>query len=845
MATLRSSAVGPAHFPDLWQAQAVTALRAGADVVVHAPTGAGKTHVFELFLPSVKGQAVFTVPTRALANDKLAEWRARGWDVGIATGDAAENLGARLIVATLETQKGRFLRGDGPRLLAVDEYQMLGDAQRGAAYELVIALAPPETQLLLLSGSVANPQAVVDWLRRRGRRAEVVATHTRPVPLDEADVHSLPAPRDEARMRSAWGRHVQRALLAGLGPVLLFAPRRQAAEDLARELAGALPPPVVPLSLSSAQAALAGEGLAKLLRRRVAWHHSGLPYAVRAGLVEPLAKAGQLRAVVATNGLAAGVNFSLRSVLVTDTRYTVRGGERQLQPEELLQMFGRAGRRGLDDAGTVLVAPGKPRLADARPRHLRRPPEVDWPAMIGVMHHAAGRGDDPLAAAVTLAGGLFSGVAVPLGIEGCLADPVARPCGLRVDAERARLVRSLAAEMLNSRGEWEPRADEKKVPLGELLALAGPSDLSVPWDLYDPWGACGTRGPWRPAIRDAAFWRMHAIGRGALCRLEGGAYGREVALATRLGDGAVRLAPSLRPVLRERWGAEHCPRGWRMSAEGLERHVWPLAPVLCGGGAAVPGLVERAGTIFARCDFSATVFPARRDRHGAALFAPPERRDFPRVCQGCERRPVCEASDPTLTPVLAWRQLGLIEPNGTPTRRGVIFSFFFRGEGLAIAAALEDEVYPIADLVFDLANLRAGHRFAEEGEHAGGARLGWRCLQAYERADHPPYLEMGLPPEYGEGASEWVRARHSGRTLRPEGSELLRAGDIERAETEWRSILRQTVHAPDHPWERWRELQAAARAILGATPAAPPARFPPLLPEQTRPVEIGFGRRIQ
>src|SRR5690349_14188012 len=81
--------------PDLWQREAVQHLRAGRDVVVHAPTGAGKTYVFELFAPELRGQAVFTVPTRALANDKLAEWRARGWDVGISTGDLAVDLDSK------------------------------------------------------------------------------------------------------------------------------------------------------------------------------------------------------------------------------------------------------------------------------------------------------------------------------------------------------------------------------------------------------------------------------------------------------------------------------------------------------------------------------------------------------------------------------------------------------------------------------------------------------------------------------------------------------------------------------------------------------------------------------
>jgi replicative superfamily II helicase len=63
--------------PDLWQQEAVRALQQGKDVVVQAPTGSGKTYIFELLYPTLKTQAVFTVPTRALANDKLSEWRAR------------------------------------------------------------------------------------------------------------------------------------------------------------------------------------------------------------------------------------------------------------------------------------------------------------------------------------------------------------------------------------------------------------------------------------------------------------------------------------------------------------------------------------------------------------------------------------------------------------------------------------------------------------------------------------------------------------------------------------------------------------------------------------------------
>src|SRR6266850_6995850 len=280
--------------PDLWQQLAVVALREGKDVVVQAPTGAGKTLIFELWSNQGKnrGQAIYTVPTRALANDKLAEWRARGWNVGIATGDLADNLGAPVLVATLETQKNRLIQGDGPALLVVDEYQMIRDLDRGLNYELALALAPPPTQLLLLSGSVANPQDVVKWLARLGRQAVLVRHDHRPVPLEEVHANNLNyhVPSD---ISGYWPRLTAKALAEDLGPVLIFAPRRQAAEAMAADLARQLPNPN-PLQLSSEQKLVAGDYMTKLLKSRITYHHSGLSYGARAGVIEPLAKAGQL-----------------------------------------------------------------------------------------------------------------------------------------------------------------------------------------------------------------------------------------------------------------------------------------------------------------------------------------------------------------------------------------------------------------------------------------------------------------------------------------------------------------------------------------------------------------------
>jgi superfamily II DNA/RNA helicase len=809
--------------PDLWQQEAVRALQAGQDLVVHAPTGAGKTYIFELLYPSLKGQGVFTVPTRALANDKLAEWRARGWDVGIATGDLALNLDAKVIVATLETQRARFLRREGPRLLVVDEYQLIADPVRGVHYELALALAPPATQLLLLSGSVNNPQDVVEWLRRNRRDALLVRHDQRPVPQHEVDLRNLPD-AGFSRSREFWPRMIARALHGGLAPILVFAPRRNATEEMAQAIAS-LAPTRDPLPLSPEQEALAGKRLTKLLRSRVAYHHSGLSYAVRAGLIEPLAKNGQLNVVVATMGLAAGINFSMRSVLVTDTRYFSGNFERQVQPDELLQMFGRAGRRGLDDTGYVLFTPDSPRLSFARPRQLRRATQVDWPSLISVMRGAAERGEQTFAAAVELSRALFSVQKVPLGVEHSLATG-ARPCGLWVDAERARFVRRPIVEILNSRGEWEPRGELVECSLGEALVRDGER--------------------WLPALRRPQM--LDSFPFGNLCRLRARKiYGREVPLAT-VNDNLVHPVKWLRKHLRavaavydrRPHGKKEAPRakshgGHRppLQLDAFLEHIPALLAKVSGGGS-VAEIVRRGHLLSARLDFSTIKTRAVLDSLGAKLLEPPEREALPLACRECDQLEHDQTIEIVRSPAYAWRRLGLVEPDGTPTRRGIIFGFFQAGEGLAIAAALEDETYPIDDLVFDLANLRAGPRFAEDESPLGG-RLGALCQRVYERADYPGYLEMGVPVHYGAGAAEVIRelVENPGTRYRIT-SDLLRHGDVERATMEWRSILRHIANAPDFEWPRWRDFKNRAEGLLGKTASPTLLDFPPLLAAQQR-----------
>ena len=213
------------------------------------------------------------------------------------------------------------------------------------------------------------------------------------------------------------------------------------AADLARQL-----PIPNPLSLGPEQKQIVGEHLAKLLKSRITYHHSGLSYAARAGVIEPLAKAGQLRVVVATMGLAAGINFSLRSVALAGESYRRDAAEQPLRADEILQMFGRAGRRGLDETGFVLITANELRLLDARPCHLSRSGAVDWSALLGLMSTAADQGRDPFTKAVRAQERLFTTKPIFLGVEESLKYPSV-PCGFKTDAERARHVRKRVREM--------------------------------------------------------------------------------------------------------------------------------------------------------------------------------------------------------------------------------------------------------------------------------------------------------------------------------------------------------------------------------------------------------------
>ena len=374
---------------DPWQQQVFDLLRAGESVIVDAPTTAGKTRAVEVFfamnIDDPTFRAAYTTPVKSLSNDKVRELRAMFGDdkIGIATGDIKENLDAPIVVATLESYRNSLLGIEpdlGRTLVVFDEYHYLQDEGRGSAWEEAIILTPPSCQVLLLSASVGNADDFADWISTQGKkRCTLVRTEIRPVPLaniihyggqwlTEANIpkeafNALnPTRRDLPLHYEDLVTRLPSLIDLDLVPAIIYCGKRFDCENLAVLLERSLEPLAAEHSekigavLMQAHKDIGSLTFIKPSLRRmiqtygVGYHHSGLAPAARIA-IERLVKDGLLRFCVATMGLSLGINFSVRSSIIADYQRPGENGMTPYAEGEILQMLGRAGRRGKDVIG--------------------------------------------------------------------------------------------------------------------------------------------------------------------------------------------------------------------------------------------------------------------------------------------------------------------------------------------------------------------------------------------------------------------------------------------------------------------------------------------------------------
>ena len=441
---------------DPFQQRAAAAIDRGESVLVAAPTGAGKTLVADHAIDRALargGKAFYTTPLKALSNQKFRDLAQRlGPDrVGLLTGDRAIRPDAPVVVMTTEVLRALLYdRGpilDGLAVIVLDEFHYLQDPDRGPVWEEVVIHAPEDVSIVGLSATLPDLPELHRWLVATHGPTELVVEEQRPVTLQflyavgnlqgtpplvlpmfldgrlnpMAELHDGVRKvergegrrvRDRSRPVAPRREHLLEHLrTAGMLPAIWFVLSRSGCDRAVADLVSAGVRLTTPHETAELDAVVvrATEGLSGsdvrtldatgwrlALACGIAAHHGGLA-PVQREVVEVAAAAGLVKLVFATETLALGVNLPARTVVIDRvTRSNGPVGGETLTTGEFAQLAGRAGRRGLDRVGNVVV-PWSPEvpfhrvtgLAGGRSETLRSHYRAT-PAMVANLVHTYG-----------------------------------------------------------------------------------------------------------------------------------------------------------------------------------------------------------------------------------------------------------------------------------------------------------------------------------------------------------------------------------------------------------------------------------------------------------------------
>ncbi|MBD3314992.1 MAG: DEAD/DEAH box helicase, partial [Chitinivibrionales bacterium] len=338
------------------QETAILELYDDKNVILNTPTGSGKSLVAAAghFKALAEGKrTVYTCPIKALVNEKwMSLCREFGpHNVGLSTGDASINREAPILCCTAEILSNIALR-DGARAfvheVVMDEFHYYADRERGAAWQIPL-LTLPRARFLLMSATLGDTEFFEKELTRlNGRPSVTVRSQERPVPLTYSYADTLLT------------KTLENLIVEEKTPIyVVHFTQREAARNAqnftslnvaTKEEKAAIAKELVDVPFNSPH----GPDIKRWVRQGIGIHHAGLLPKYRV-LVEQLAQKGLLKVICGTDTLGVGINVPIRTVLFT--RLCKYDGEKTtiLSARDFHQISGRAGRKGYDEQGWVVV----------------------------------------------------------------------------------------------------------------------------------------------------------------------------------------------------------------------------------------------------------------------------------------------------------------------------------------------------------------------------------------------------------------------------------------------------------------------------------------------------------
>ena len=404
---------------DPFQDTAISCIDREESVLVSAHTSAGKTVVAEYAIAqSLKDhqRVIYTSPIKALSNQKYRELQAEFGDVGLMTGDVTINPDAGCLVMTTEILRSMLYRGSEIMRevgwVIFDEVHYMRDKNRGVVWEETIILLPDNVHHVFLSATIPNAMEFAEWICKiHNQPCHIVYTDFRPTPLQHylfptggEGIHLVVDEKgtfkeqnfqkamssisngmgddsgsiDSRKGGKSWKggvkdgksdiyKIVKMIWVKKYNPVIVFSFSKRDCEALAmkmskldfntdeeRSMLTKIYDNAIQMLPEDDRELPQIKHILPLLKRGIGIHHSGL-LPILKEIIEILFQEGFLKVLFATETFSIGLNMPAKTVVFTSVRKWDGIGFRWVSGGEYIQMSGRAGRRGLDDRGIVIM----------------------------------------------------------------------------------------------------------------------------------------------------------------------------------------------------------------------------------------------------------------------------------------------------------------------------------------------------------------------------------------------------------------------------------------------------------------------------------------------------------